>query len=404
MWQKAVKEHVDAGEMVAIGVVQEQHPDRTLLYRQWRELDWPIAVDSLGTLEYVKAVPIPMGIDEMGIVQYARFQPRQLDEFLKTEYEKLDIPDDYNRAEIPAIEKLRALAEERNTAEAWRELGEATFNFGSADELSLAAAALEKSIELDPGRGQGHFALGAVLRRRYESSHRHAGDQQAAIAQWGAAMEINPNQYIWRRRIQQYGPRLNKPYNFYFWIAQARKEITARGEEPLALTIEPMGSEIAARSGGDDESALQPVRNLDPEGRIDRDSKNLIGIETMVTPAKVKPGKMVRVRVTFRPNEKTHPLWNNEVDDLLMWVGVEGDLELGERHLSFLNPEQPETHEIRQLEFELAIDAAAGKQSVRLPAYALYYVCEDEGGVCYYLRHDFEVAFEIDPEAVLIRR
>ena len=114
MWQKAVKEHVDAGEMVAIGVVQEQHPDRTLLYRQWRQLDWPIAVDSLGTLDYVQAVPIPMGIDESGIVQYARFQPRQLDEFLKTEYEKMDVPDDYNRTEIPSIAELRAGAEERN--------------------------------------------------------------------------------------------------------------------------------------------------------------------------------------------------------------------------------------------------------------------------------------------------
>ena len=93
MWQKAVQPLVDSGEFIAIGVVQEQHPDRTRLYRQWRELDWPIFVDSMNTVDHVTVVPIPMAIDEAGIVVHTRFNPPQLDDFIKTEHEALDIPD-----------------------------------------------------------------------------------------------------------------------------------------------------------------------------------------------------------------------------------------------------------------------------------------------------------------------
>ena len=61
-----------------------------------------------------------------------------------------------------------------------------------------------------------------------------AGDFQAAVDHWGAALRLNPNQYIYRRRIQQYGPRLTKPYPFYDWIKQARSDIAARGGTSLA--------------------------------------------------------------------------------------------------------------------------------------------------------------------------
>ena len=72
-----------------------------------------------------------------------------------------------------------------------------------------------------------------ALWRRHESEHRRDGDAQAGVVRWTEALTANPNQYIWRRRIQQYGPRLDKPYNFYFWVAEARKEIRDRGEEPF---------------------------------------------------------------------------------------------------------------------------------------------------------------------------
>ena len=67
VWQKAVEPYVKAGKLVAIGVVQEQHPERALLYRQWRNLDWPIFVDSLNLLD-LEVVPVPIAIDTTGRV------------------------------------------------------------------------------------------------------------------------------------------------------------------------------------------------------------------------------------------------------------------------------------------------------------------------------------------------
>ena len=64
-----------------IGIIQEQHPERTQLFMQWKEMDWPILVDSLNLLN-VSAVPITALIDENGIVRKLRPQPGDLVRFL----------------------------------------------------------------------------------------------------------------------------------------------------------------------------------------------------------------------------------------------------------------------------------------------------------------------------------
>ena len=56
---------------------------------------------------------------------------------------------------------------------------------------------------------------------------------------------MDPSNYIWRRRLQQYGPRLDKPYPFYDWIETARRELKARGIEPHPLRARLTGAEIA---------------------------------------------------------------------------------------------------------------------------------------------------------------
>ena len=48
----------------------------------------------------------------------------------------------------------------------------------------------------------------------YESAVRRPGDFQAAVDAWGSAPALDPNQYIWRRRIEQYGPRLRQTLRF----------------------------------------------------------------------------------------------------------------------------------------------------------------------------------------------
>lgn len=416
VWQKTVQPYVDSGQLAVIGVVQEQHPDRARLYKQWRQLDWPIAVDSLNLLD-LAAVPVPVAIDESGIVQLGRPSPTSfVKEFLKRNYTAVNVPQDYNRAEKADPMSLNRAARQGGSSEAYRALGDACFTAAESNLLPRAIWAYQKAVESDPRDGRAHFRLGVALRKRSEGARRKPGDAQTAVAHWGEALAINPNQYIWRRRIQQYGPRLDKPYDFYSWVTQARDEIEARGEQPIVLATEPSGSELIApprrRRKGQSRSGPLPngrgsgaeMKNPDPQGKINRDKTNMVNIEIVVTPARVQPGQRVRVRSTFRLHDKTRPYWNNEArEGLAMWVDPPKSCALGEGRLTYPNPPEAESQETRVLEFELAVNKDAPIGEVRLPAYALYYVCQNKGGKCLYLRQDFSVKFEVDPKAPKIQ-
>ncbi len=415
MWQEAVQPFVKSGELVVLGVVQEQHPDRARLYKQWRQIGWPILVDSLNLLD-LAVVPVPVAIDEAGIVRHVGRMPSSLEtEFVRATYDTVNIAKNFNRAERADPLKLRQQVSKSGRSTAYRDLGDAYFFQHAPDSLDRCIEAYQQAIKLDPRDGRAHFRLGVALRKRAESTHRRPGDAQAAVAQWGEALAINPNQYIWRRRIQQYGPRLDKPYNFYSWIDQAGNEIKARGEQPVALAVEPTGSELIAAPRGrrgrgeaskssDDRGVVMQMHDRDPKGKVIRDSKNMVTIETVVTPARVRPGERVRVRATFRLDDKSRPYWNNEAGDgLAIWIDLPKVFELGEGESKYVKPAEAETRETRVLEFELTVSDKLPAGEVALPAYALYYVCENKGGKCLYLRQDFNVKFEVDPQAPKIQ-
>jgi hypothetical protein len=403
VWQKAVEPYIKSGDLIAIGVVQEQHPDRTRLYRQWRQLKWPIFVDSLNTLEQVKAVPIPVAIDESGVVVDANFRPEELDAFMKRSANIVELPRSFNRASPPSMELILSSLANNPTAEIFQAMGEAYFRGGDERDLDNCVYAFEETVRMGSDDARAHFRLGTALRRRYETRFRKPGDAQAAVDHWGRALDMDPNHYIYRRRLQQYGPRLDKPYNFYFWVEEARKAIRERGEEPVALTAEPMGSEISAPENDATRTTDGQRKNPDPENRINHDKRALVNIESLVTPSRVQPGHRVRGRVTFRLNEKTKPYWNNEADDLAIWLDLPEGVTLIEGSLDFENPETPETQELRQLEFEVQLDDSFEAGAHQIPSYALYYVCDDQGGVCYYLRQDFTLAFTVDGTAAPLK-
>ena len=414
MWQRAVKPYVESGRLTVVGVVQEQHPDRTKLYAQWRKYDFPIFVDSLNLLD-LAVVPVVVGIDESGLVRQTRINPRNfVKKFVDGDDTDASVPDGFNVAKEADLQQLESRAKQLGSAEAWRNLGDACFlaSLESGKTSCDAIAVYETAVELDPKDGRAQFRLGVALRRRYESRARRRGDGQGAVDRWGLALAINPNQYIWRRRIQQYGPRLDKPYNFYFWVDEARKEITARGETPVSLAVEPLGSELAppvprdqragAGSAPGEGFTLAKGCAANTAG-LQRDTLNFVIVDTIVTPARVQPGHRVRVRTNFRINDKTRPYWNNEADDLAMCVDPPARARISEASLSFPNPADPETREPRTLEFEVAVDESAEPGPLTLTAYALYYVCENKGGKCRYLRKDFTATINVDPNAPTIR-
>ena len=276
--------------MRMIGIIEEQHGERARLFMQWKQMGWPVLVDSLNLLE-VPYVPITLAIDEHGVVRTI-YPPMggagEIEEqFLNRTYEK---PDGLvlSRTTPPDLKKLKA-ATRKGTGEGWRAYADALVLWGGPNRLGEAITAYQQALRLEPGHGRTHFRLGVAYRKRYDSPKRQAGDFQKAVEHWGSALDADPNNYIWRRRIQQYGPRLDKPYPFYSWVHVAREEIRARGQVPSGLAVEPGGAELAKPATGF-EGAKSTKVEPDPEGRISRDKRRFIDIETTVVPSTIGPG------------------------------------------------------------------------------------------------------------------
>ena len=216
-------------------------------------------------------------------------------------------------------------------------------------------------------------------------------DFRAAVEHWQAALDLEPNQYIYRRRIQQYGPRLAKPYPFYDWVAEARRVIAARGEKPIELLIALTGAETASpREQFAETSEIE--KEPDPLGRIARDSKRLIHAEVVVVPQSVQPGETVRVHVNMQPTHNVH--WNNESGPLVLWLDVPEGWKAERQLFTSSMPSSAESVERRTIDFEIRLSHAVSMPAT-LKAYALYYVCEESRGACLYLRQDVEIPIDL---------
>ena len=396
VWHAKTRELVRQGKLVLLGVTQEQHPNRCRLFAQWQQFDWPILHDPINVLR-TRAVPIVVAVDERGIVRAVRPDADSFEadfvnkQFTSEAADSSPPPPLVERSDLVALERR---ARQAASSEAWRDLGDALVLWSGVRRVDDAIGAYQEATKLDPGDGLAQFRLGVCYRMRYETPSRHPDDFQSAVDRWSAARLVDPNQYIWRRRIEQYGPRLTKPYPFYDWVTTAVAEIAARGEQPVPLVVEPTGAEIAhpERSFADDQRKVKPP---DPEGRIYRDTDGLIHTDVAVVPPRIKPGDSARVHVTMRPNAQLRAHWNNEAQPLVFWIDAPAGWQIERRLLTAPQPDEPETTEPRHLEFEVHAPPGADGPA-KFAAYALYYVCEEAGGTCRYLRQDVPIVVEIN--------
>jgi tetratricopeptide (TPR) repeat protein len=388
---------VKEGKLVLVGVTQEQHADRCRLLAQWQGFAWPILHDPINVLE-VTGVPILVAIDEHGIVRLTRpaldtFQADFLDKSFADDAKggpaNRITPALKESTVSPNWDALRARAKQDAAAAAWRELGDALVLWGGDGRLKEAIDAYGRAVQLDPKDGPALFRLGVCYRQRYETTLRRPGDFQAAIDYWGRALDRDPNQYIWRRRIQQYGPRLDKPYAFYDWVEEAEKDLRALGEKPVPLRVRPGGAEIAQPVKALP-AAPAEVRAPDPDGKVHRDTEGLVRVETTVAPARARPDQAVRIHVVFRLDQKQQAHWNNEAEPLRLWVEPPEGWQVSERLLQAPAVREPVSGEVRSLDFEIKAPKEA-RDKVRLTAYALYHVCDDKGGQCRFLRLDVPI-------------
>jgi hypothetical protein len=373
-----------------VGIIQEQHPDRCRLFMQWKQMGWPVLVDTLNLLE-VPYVPVTLSLDEHGIIRQVHGPLSESahleEEFVNRLFETADPP------VAPAPPLAPGSAPEEEDPAQLRDFANHVVLWGGPERLGEAIDAYTRALAVEPADGYTLFRLGVAYRLRHDSEHRQAQDFQHAVTSWDLALQRDPDNYIWRRRIQQYGPQPDKPYPFYDWVAEARSEIAARGETPVSLGVEPRGSELAGKAGF--EAAAETAAEPDPDGRLLRDRGNFIRIDATVVPPTVSPGQTARIHLRLEPKAENGAHWSNEVEELKVWLNPPENWEVTHRELTFPNPATEVSSETRELEFDLRTPVHPATSTIAIPAYALYYVCEEEDGVCLYRRQDIDIRIQV---------
>jgi hypothetical protein len=394
-WHEQLKDHKD---VVQLGLIQEQHPDRCKLFMQWKQMDWPIMVDSLNLLG-VKVVPITLFIDEHGIIRKVKPKHEDLSAFLATEYKIAE--DEVRRlVEKPDMRDLRIRLKDLNkrvpdsiTKADYRDMADQMFLWFTPEHTEMVTLWQRLALAKDDDDGDLHFRAGVALRRHFDLSNGKAEDFAKAVKHWERSLEIDPNHYIRRRRIQQYGPRLDKPYSFYDWINEARTDIKARDEVPVELSVEPTGAEFAHPEKDMREAVA--AASPDPDGKINRDESGLIKISAVPVPGKLQAGVASRVHVTFEVNADLKAHWNNESGEAQFWIDAPQGWSIEKRLWPLPQGPGATSIEQRKLEFEVRApkDVKPGKHV--LECYALYYVCEGADGTCLYLRQEISITLEV---------
>lgn len=369
MWHAGLEPLEKAGKVAVIAIAQDQHPDRPHLFMQWKQIDWPLLADSLDLLN-LETVPLTVAVDEYGIVRFSEL-PMSAAKTIGETFVNHTYPKPAATAPI-----------DRGAFEKFKDWNEAIDAYGA-------------DVRRHPQDGAAQFRLGSAYRARYDSPERRPTDFEDAERHWAAALDIDPNRYIWRRRVQQYGPRMTEPYAFFDWIRDARQDIAARGETPTPLSVEPGDSEFE-KPDPRVATARKPSAEPDPRGRIQRDRGEFVDVETTTVPAAPAPGDTVRVHVTFRPNTKTKAHWNNSADPLVYWAHPPAGVALDPAAVVVPNAPTEVSQETRVAEYDVKLPATASGR-VAVPGYALYYVCEDVNGVCMYRRHDITVTIPVGP-------
>ena len=376
-------------------MIQEQHAERCRLFAQWKNFDFPIVQDAFTQIG-LGVVPLAVLIDENGFVQAVNPRTSAIQELVDAEPKRGKVKAS-NVEEHSVKYWLKKIVDNTQDPRVLIRYADAILNSGDGDKVEIAIDNYEKAKELLTSSsttekkklkiGYLDFRLGVAYRRLFDIGNRlETKTFQLAADSWGEALAANPNQYIWRRRIQQYGPGLSKPYPFYDWVQQAIDEIKGRGEQPVKLNVPLTGSEIAKRQRRFQAAAV--VQNPDPDAKINADV-DLISVESTCVPSSIGKRKPVRVYLHWQPNKGK---WNNESTPMQIWIDIKGG-KSNKRLISVPNASQVESTESRWVEFEVLLEGTPDE--VEIEGFALFNACRQQDHACLFLRKEFEVRIPV---------
>lgn len=374
VWHARTKTLRAEGKLKVIGITQEQHADRCLLFARWKGLDWPILWDPFN-LTGTKVVPRVTLIDEHGIVRATRASIATFEEDFvhKTFPKPATAPPTAPKGKPGTLVEV-ARAKEGSSAHRYYD-GMSALLWPAGRDGERAKTDLLTYAEANPNDAAAQWRLGVAYRMRLDSLERSLGDFQHAVDQWRKGLELDPSHYIYRRRLEQYGPLLTKPYPFYPWVPEARK---ALGAEAPPLVAEPTGSEMAGKRvlGAESDSDTPPDTS-----KADTSVKDGLRIEATIVWMATRKGQMAaRVHLHLLPAGNRVMLWDASQGPVIVWIEApEGPFELsGNRLEGKLHGKDP-AEEIVEMDFEVQFEPGR-KPWFECSGYILYHARTEPRG------------------------
>ncbi|HVS10026.1 MAG TPA: TlpA disulfide reductase family protein [Planctomycetota bacterium] len=390
------------GKLQIVGIAQEQHPERAALYAQWKGWRWTILWDPLD-VAVAFITPHVYLLDAHGIVRAVDPDPKRLAELLANDYPKpSDLPEP-QVALTPALLEEDPEDSEESTAREEHLRAYAKLLWGKPEDIDAAIDVLAADAEKGQVKPAQLFRLGVAYRMRCDSPRARAGDFQAALDAWTAAVRGEPNVQVWRRRLLQYGPREGKPFTFYDWVPQAQEAIRARGEQPIALSVAPSGAEAATGTSHFEVLDAQ-AKEPDPDGKVERDDAELVSLDIAVTfkpphTRVLRPDHSARLHIALTPSAERGARWCDSGRPLEIWLQLPEGWRADRRLLTVASDDPPSPSGARWVDVEISPPQAiatsqSGGRGV-LAAYALFEVCTGEDSEPVRRRVEFEIPVEV---------
>ncbi|MEX1025781.1 MAG: hypothetical protein WD226_11980 [Planctomycetota bacterium] len=379
VWHAKTRAAVANGELAVVGIAQEQHPERMALYAAWQRLDWPLLFDPFNLTD-AEVVLNAYLVAPGGVIWKAGARPDDLEAFLAADFDSSAALAGMPEPRLVALDGEAVVPTDAGGLKpvAAQHVSRALFGAGEPRLAALRHLAFD-TLTVDEPRAW--FRRGVALRMLFDdegprtNAAASASLFTGAVDAWARALERRPSQYIWRRRLQQYGPALDKPYPFYDWIDEAQATLLERGDAPIPLRAALTPTERLGR----DAPVREPGAEPDPDARLPRDEGWFEVDVTVVADTQGRPRASAHVSITPLAAEDAE--WNDEAGPVVVWIeGVEAVVPA--QRLEHRPAPGADARERRTLSFEL--DARPGAV---LSGYAVLQVCEAD--VCRTVRHGF---------------
>ena len=238
-WDENCRDLIKKNKLVVLAVCHDASPAYAKLYFQWKQIDWPLAHDVVNHCGASK-LPLSLYINEKGIIKQIEPEPGKLAKRLaKLKALKSREIAEEDREQLVEPKITRRAASEGRSADALCIHGDALIMAGQPPQIDEAIEVYKKATEEAPKMAKAWFGLGVAhyLRAKLNQSAdpSAADDGKAATAAWKKTRELASDNQVFKIEIEQFKAKPGNLEKMFDWVADAKKEISDRGDKPVEV-------------------------------------------------------------------------------------------------------------------------------------------------------------------------